>query len=248
MEAAERTPRTLHTAEANERSMDGSSLHSDEPGAGALAITPLDGYGHLSDTQSLVPRDDQGHDPCSSLMPASPPRWMLAVTLESRRRPCSNPSSSPSSHAAMDASENRQASGLDGALADLLDLGLLAKQARWNVVGPRFRAMQLMLDELAEFARASADFVAERAVTLGHPPDGRGVTITTRSSLPDIEPGSLQDADAITTFVAILDAVATRIHSGLEAFERDLVSVGLLTRVLATVEKYAWMMRAQRCP
>jgi hypothetical protein len=39
MEAAERTPRTLHTAEANERSMDGSSLHSDKPGAGALGIT-----------------------------------------------------------------------------------------------------------------------------------------------------------------------------------------------------------------
>jgi starvation-inducible DNA-binding protein len=106
--------------------------------------------------------------------------------------------------------------------------------------------MRMMFDELAEFARASADLVAERAITLGHPPDGRGVTITTRTALPDVEPGELRDADAITLFVAVLEAVATRIHAGLEAFEADPVTVGLLTSVLATVERHAWMLRAQR--
>ena len=148
----------------------------------------------------------------------------------------------------MDASENRQASGLDGALADLIDLGLLAKHAWWNVVGPRFGAMQSMLEELADFARGSADLVAERAVTLGHPPDGRRVTVATRSSLPDVEPGTLWDADAISTFVAVFDALAARIHTGLEAFESDLVTLSLLTSVLAEVEKYAWMLRAQQAP
>jgi len=148
----------------------------------------------------------------------------------------------------VDASENRQASGLDGALADLLDLGLLARHARWNVVGPRFGAMQPMLAELAGFALASADLVAERAVTLGHPPDGRAVAISTLSSLPDVEPGVLWDASAITTFGAALDALAARIHAGLEAFETDLVTLGLLTGVLAEVERYAWMLRAQQGP
>lgn len=148
----------------------------------------------------------------------------------------------------MDASENRQASGLDGALADLLDLGLLATHAQWNLVGPRFQAMQTMLAQLADFAHASADLVAERAVTLGHPPDGRTATIAARSSLPDVEPGALHDVDAITSFVGILDAVATRIHTGLEAFETDPVTAGLLTSVLAAVERYAWRLRAQRSP
>jgi len=146
----------------------------------------------------------------------------------------------------VDASENRQARALDGVLADLLDLGLLAKHARWNVVGPRFQAMEQTLDELADFARSSADLVAERAVTLGHPPDGRRVTITTRSSLPDVQPGGSRDTDTIATFVDILDAVAARIHSGLEAFETDLVTVALLTSVLASLERHAWMLRAQR--
>jgi starvation-inducible DNA-binding protein len=148
----------------------------------------------------------------------------------------------------MDGSENRQASGLDGTLADLLDLGLLAKHARWNLVGPRFGAIQLILDELADFARAGADQVAERAVTLGHPPDGRSVAIATQSSLPAVEPGALWDANAITAFMAVLEALAARIHSGLEAFETDLVTLGLLTSLLATVERYGWMLRAQQGP
>jgi starvation-inducible DNA-binding protein len=142
--------------------------------------------------------------------------------------------------------EHPQAEALDGALADLLDLGLLAKQARWNVVGPRFPALQQLLDELADLARASSDRVSERAVVLGHAADGRAATIITLSSLPTLEPGVQNDADTITAFLAILDAVVSRIHSVFEAFDTDLVTVDLFTSLLAEVEKYAWMLRAQR--
>ena len=145
----------------------------------------------------------------------------------------------------MTAPESDQASALDGALADLLDLSLLAKQAHWNVVGPRFRAMHRLLDELSCLARGSADLVAERAVTLGHSPDGRAATIVTLTSLPSVERGMLRDAEVITAFVAILDVVADRIHAALEAFEEDFVTVDLFTKVLADVEKFAWMLRAQ---
>jgi starvation-inducible DNA-binding protein len=142
--------------------------------------------------------------------------------------------------------EHRQAGALDDALADLLDLGLLAKQAHWNVVGPGFRALHDLLDELAAFARDAADLVAERAVTLGHPPDGRATTITMRSSLPTVEPGTLRDTDTVSAFIAILDAVVARIHGVVEAFETDYVTVELFTRTLAGVEKYGWLLRAQR--
>ena len=141
--------------------------------------------------------------------------------------------------------DNEQAAALDGALVDLLDLALLARHAHWNVVGPRFGALHPLLDELADLARRSADVVAERAITLGHSPDGRASTITTFSSLPSVDHGVLRDADVITAFVAILDAVADRLHDALEAFDKDVVTVGVFAEVLADVEKSAWMLRAQ---
>jgi len=139
-----------------------------------------------------------------------------------------------------------QAGALDGSLADLLDLGLLADHARWNLVGPAFLPVQQLLGSLGGLVRASADRIAERAVTLGHAPDGRATTITRSSSLPTVEPGPLHDADTIDTFLALLDAVTTRIHGVLEAFETDLVTVDLFTGVLAEIERFAWMFRAQR--
>jgi starvation-inducible DNA-binding protein len=141
--------------------------------------------------------------------------------------------------------ESRQASALDGALADLLDLGLLANQARWNIVGSRFVTMRLVLDEVADFARDSADRVAERAITLGHTVDGRAASIAILSSLPTIEPGVLRDAEAIPAFDAIFDAVVERVHTAIEAFEPDLVTLELFTAILGMIEKFAWTLRAQ---
>lgn len=146
------------------------------------------------------------------------------------------------------AAVNQQAVELDAALVELLDLGLQAKHAQWNLVGPRFGPMRQLLDELAGAARESADRVAERAVVLGHPADGRSETITALTSLPRLGRGPLGDLDAILAVSRVLDAVATRLHSASDAFEEDLVTVELFTGVLAVVERFAWMLRAQRTP
>ena len=92
---------------------------------------------------------------------------------------------------------------------------------------------------------AAADHVAERAITLGHAPDGRAAWIAKLSSLPIIEPGGLRDVVASAAFDAILDAVVDRVHTAMEAFETDLVTLHLFTGILAMIEKYAWMLRAQ---
>jgi starvation-inducible DNA-binding protein len=146
---------------------------------------------------------------------------------------------------AMNGSEHLQSSALDGALADLLDLGLLANQARWNIIGPRFPTMRLALEEIAEFARSSADLVAERAITLGHAPDGRAASIAKLSSLPIIEPGEVRDVVAGAAFGVILGAVVDRVHTAMEAFETDLVTLQLFIDILAMIERFAWMLRAQ---
>jgi starvation-inducible DNA-binding protein len=134
---------------------------------------------------------------------------------------------------------------INGAHDRVVPVANVAKHAHWNVVGPRFSALHALLDDLAALAHDSADLVAERAATLGHPPDGRAATITALSSLPSVDAAVLHNGEVITTFGAILDAVAGRIHGALDAFDEDCVTLSLFTSILSDVERFAWMLRAQ---
>lgn len=56
---------------------------------------------------------------------------------------------------------------LNRQLADLIDLGIQARQAHWNVKGPQFTSLHALFEELADELGELADVVAERAVMLG---------------------------------------------------------------------------------
>ncbi|MCI0534215.1 MAG: hypothetical protein L0Z50_03200 [Verrucomicrobiales bacterium] len=56
---------------------------------------------------------------------------------------------------------------LNQQLADLLDLGMQAKQAHWNLKGPHFIGLHELFDKVAEELEEFADDMAERAVELG---------------------------------------------------------------------------------
>jgi starvation-inducible DNA-binding protein len=137
------------------------------------------------------------------------------------------------------------AAALDVALLDLINLGLLAKQAHWNVEGPMFRSLHLLLDELAELARNGGDELAERAITLGHHPDGRPATVAT-SSFPDIPAGAIRDSDVLDEFQPILDGVVQGLHRAIHVSSDDPVTQDLLTTIAAGLDKHAWMIRAHR--
>src|SRR4030095_8453635 len=56
---------------------------------------------------------------------------------------------------------------LNQELADVIDLGLQAKQAHWNVKGPHFIGLHELFDKVAEELEEFIDGIAERAVELG---------------------------------------------------------------------------------
>src|SRR5438552_13205834 len=56
---------------------------------------------------------------------------------------------------------------LNQELADVLDLGLQAKQAHWNVKGPHFIGLHELFDKVAEELEEFTDDMAERAVEVG---------------------------------------------------------------------------------
>ncbi|QIP84325.1 DNA starvation/stationary phase protection protein [Streptomyces sp. Tu 2975] len=135
---------------------------------------------------------------------------------------------------------------LRGALVDLVDLGLVAKQVHWNVVGPRFRSVHLQLDEVVDTARQHSDMVAERSSAIGVAPDGRAATVAARSAIGSVPEGWIKDVDVVRTMVDSLGAVIGRMRERIEATaEPDPVSQDILIQLTADLEKHAWMFQAE---
>ncbi|MER5915196.1 DNA starvation/stationary phase protection protein [Streptomyces sp. NPDC001982] len=135
---------------------------------------------------------------------------------------------------------------LQGALVDLVDLSLVAKQIHWNIVGPRFRSIHLQLDEVVASARTHSDLVAERASTLGVPPDGRAPTVASSSGIGPAPSGWVKDTDAVGTLVDALGAVITRMRERVLATgEADPVTQDIFIGITADLEKHHWMFQAE---
>lgn len=135
---------------------------------------------------------------------------------------------------------------LQGALVDLVDLSLVAKQIHWNVVGPRFRTVHLQLDEVVATARTHSDTVAERAATLGVSPDGRASTVASGSGIGSIPEGWIKDTDAVGTLVEALRAVIERMRVRVGATaDPDPVSQDIFIQITADLEKHHWMFQAE---
>ncbi|MGW1029783.1 Dps family protein [Streptomyces sp. NPDC002577] len=135
---------------------------------------------------------------------------------------------------------------LQGALVDLVDLSLVAKQVHWNVVGPRFRSVHLQLDEVVDTARLHSDTVAERASTLGVPPDGRAATVAGNSGIGSVPDGWIKDTEAVGTLVKALGAVIVRMRERIAATgDADPVSQDIFIGITADLEKHHWMFQAE---
>ncbi|MET8947280.1 DNA starvation/stationary phase protection protein [Streptomyces sp. NPDC004542] len=135
---------------------------------------------------------------------------------------------------------------LQGALVDLVDLSLVAKQVHWNIVGPRFRPIHLQLDEVVASARAHSDTVAERASTLGVPPDGRAATVAAGSGIATAPSGWVKDKDAVRALVDALGVVIRRMRDRVAATgDPDPVSQDIFIAVTADLEKHHWMFQAE---
>jgi starvation-inducible DNA-binding protein len=145
-----------------------------------------------------------------------------------------------------DASLKTVSEALQGALVDLVDLALVAKQIHWNVVGQRFRSVHLQLDEVVDMARKYSDTVAERAAALGISPDGRAATVAVGSGIGVTPEGWVDDTTAVGALVEALGAVIARMRERVEATgEPDPVSQDIFIGITADLEKHHWMFQAE---
>jgi starvation-inducible DNA-binding protein len=135
---------------------------------------------------------------------------------------------------------------LEATLVDLIDLTLWGKQLHWSVVGPLFQVLHERLDELVDSWRDLADTVAERAVAVGHWPDGQAQAVAAGKDHAPIERGPVEDHAVLRLLAGRLTEVSERSRQRVERLgELDLVSQDVLIEVVRKLEEQLWMSRAQ---
>jgi starvation-inducible DNA-binding protein len=135
---------------------------------------------------------------------------------------------------------------LQALLVELIDLSLIGKQLHWSVVGRMFRELHLQLDELVDSWRGLADVVAERAVAIGHFPDGQSSIVAGTSGLAPIERGPQADQTVVSALTFRLATVAERARERMDRLgEFDAASQDVVIEVVRALEQQLWMIRVQ---
>ena len=139
----------------------------------------------------------------------------------------------------------RAAEVLQERLVALIDLKLTLKHIHWNVVGPAFIGVHMMLDPQVDGVAAMVDKTAERIATLGSAPNGLSGNLVASREWDDY---SLLRA-TVQEHLGALDVVYTGIirdhRVAMDDMEElDLVSQDTLVQQTAELEQYHWFVRA----
>jgi starvation-inducible DNA-binding protein len=131
-------------------------------------------------------------------------------------------------------------------LVELIALSLAGKQLHWSAYGPGFLSAHRHLDQLVDEWRELEDTVAERAATVGIPPDGSAPAVVELADLRPLDPGFTQVDCAVERLCAQLWEVALRVRRRSELLRTlDAVSQDVLVDVGRKLEEQLWMTRAQ---
>jgi starvation-inducible DNA-binding protein len=134
---------------------------------------------------------------------------------------------------------------LNQQLADVVDLGLQAKQARWNVKGPNFIGLHELFDKVAEEVEDFTDSIA-RAVELGGLAQGTLQVVVKQSRLAayplDIASGQEHIAALSSALAAIGKSTRTAIDT--ESGDGDADTADLFTEVSRGLDKLLWFGEA----
>lgn len=131
-------------------------------------------------------------------------------------------------------------------LADVLDLGLQAKQAHWNVKGPNFIALHELFDKVADELEGFSDEIAERAVALGGVALGTVQIIADQSRLAPYPVTLVSGKDHVAALAAVLAKFGKSSRSAIDTATKagDADTADLFTGVSREVDKLLWLVEA----
>jgi starvation-inducible DNA-binding protein len=135
---------------------------------------------------------------------------------------------------------------LQARLADSIDLGLITKQAHWNLKGPQFIGVHLMLDKFREEQDEWSDMMAERITQLGGTARGTTQEVTKGTSLPPYPTDIYAIPDHVNALIERYAACANAVRRNIDDTDEagDADTADLLTEVSRGLDKQLWFLEA----
>jgi len=135
---------------------------------------------------------------------------------------------------------------LQARMADGIDLALVTKQAHWNLKGPQFIGVHLMLDGFRDELDEYVDMMAERITQLGGTARGTVQEVGRETSLKPYPTDIYAVADHVTALIERYAAVANSVRKGIDTTDDagDRGTSDLLTEVSRGIDKQLWFLEA----
>ena len=135
---------------------------------------------------------------------------------------------------------------LQARLADGIDLALVIKQAHWNLKGPQFIGIHLMLDKFREEVSEWNDMVAERIVQLGGTARGTLQDVASKTALKPYPNDVYTIADHVAALIERFAAVANAVRQNIDDTDDagDAGTADLFTEVSRGLDKQLWFLEA----
>ena len=135
---------------------------------------------------------------------------------------------------------------LNKRLADGLDLSLITKQAHWNLKGPQFIGVHLMLDGFRDEQDDLNDKMAERITALGGTAFGTTQDITRDSQLAPYPTDIYKVADHLAALIDRYSVFGNAVRENIDVTDEagDPDTADLLTEVSRAIDKQLWFLEA----
>lgn len=135
---------------------------------------------------------------------------------------------------------------LSARLADGIDLALITKQAHWNLKGPQFIGIHLMLDGFRTEQDEWNDMMAERITQLGGTARGTAAEVASKSKLTPYPVDTYAIADHLAALIDRYSVFANAVRENIDDTDEagDAGTADLLTEVSRGMDKQLWFLEA----
>ncbi len=135
---------------------------------------------------------------------------------------------------------------LQARLADAIDVALITKQAHWNLKGPQFIGVHLMLDKFRDEQDEYVDEMAERITQLGGTARGTVQEVGKKTALEPYPVNIYQVSDHIHALIDRYATFANAIRANIDEVDEagDPDTADLFTEVSRGIDKQLWFLEA----